>query len=69
MKAFPNTPDDLIRELDRMFPEPAIGPDASMDKIKYDAGQRSVVLFLKQWRAHPQQAPEVPSRGAGRSTR
>ncbi len=66
MKAFPNTVDDLLAELDRIFPEPVIAADTSMDEIKYDAGQRSVVLFLKKWRANPQQEAAPPRRGAGR---
>ena len=69
MKAFPNTPDDLIKDLDVMFPEPAIGPQDSMADIQYEAGQRSVIQFIKQWRAHPAQSPTPPRRGQGRPTR
>lgn len=68
MMSFPNSVDDLIEDLDKRFPEPAIGPNDTMDKIKYDAGQRSVVAFLKQWRSQSISG-EAPARvrGAGRS--
>jgi len=64
--SFPNSVDDLIAELDRRFPEPAIGPNTTMDQIKFDAGQRSVVQFLKTWRAQPLKEPTAPRRGSGR---
>ena len=67
---FPNSVDDLIRKLDELFPEPAIGPEDTMDQIKYRGGQRSVVTYLKQWRATaalPEQEPR--QRGRGRDVR
>lgn len=49
--SFPQTVDEFIDLLDRTFPEVAIGPEDTMDKIKFDAGQRSVVAWAKQRRA------------------
>lgn len=63
---FPNTPHDLIEQLDRVFPEPSIGPSDTMDEIKFAAGQRSVIAYLKTWRDAPRDAPPPPRRGAGR---
>lgn len=67
--SFPDTVDGLIDLLDRTFPEPAIGPDDTMDKIKYDAGQRAVITWLKRRRqqALAERFPSGPKkRGEGR---
>jgi hypothetical protein len=70
MSFFPSSVDMLIDELDKRFPEPAIGPDDTMDKIKFDAGQRSVVTYLKRWRAQAAAGPAPPQpRGQGRRVR
>jgi hypothetical protein len=69
MKPFPNTVDDMIRELNVLFPESIPGPDDTVASMMHNAGQRSVIQFLNQWRAHPEQRPEPPRRGAGRPTR
>lgn len=66
-KRFPNTPDELIAELDRIFPELAITAETTMDEIKYKAGQRSVIQFAKTWRAAASRDPVAPrKRGEGR---
>ena len=69
MKPFPNTVDDMIRELNGLFPETIATPDDTIAHIQFHAGQRSVIQFLNQWRAHPEQRPASPRRGAGRPTR
>jgi len=66
MQAFPNTARDLVADLNKLFPEPSVGPDTSMDKIKFDAGQRSVIQFLNQWLANPTEAVKPARRGQGR---
>ena len=48
---FPNTVDDLIAALDARFPEVVPMPGDDPDEIMHAAGQRSVVAFLKTWRA------------------
>lgn len=64
---FPNTTHDLVEQLDKMFPEPAIGPNDTMDKIKFEAGQRSVIVALKRWRDSANADPAEPrERGSGR---
>lgn len=65
--SFPNSVDDLIRDLDTKFPELAIAADTPLDAIRFQAGQRSVIHFLKTWRAQSL-APAAPprSRGEGR---
>lgn len=66
--SFPNTVDDLIASLDAKFPEPAIGPNDTMDKIKFDAGARSVINYLKTWRAQSLKgSAPPPKRGEGRN--
>ena len=69
MSPFPNTPDDLITELARLYPEYVPSPADDMATIQYKAGQRSVVAYLKQWRANPQQDTPRVVRGQGRPTR
>lgn len=65
----PNTSHELIELLDRTFPEPAIGPNDTMDEIKFKAGQRSVIAFAKQLRDSASKKPVAPAqRGAGRPT-
>jgi hypothetical protein len=64
---FPNSVDELIAELDRKFPEFIPDADDSERKIFHAAGQRSVVNFLKQWRASASHTPPAPrQRGQGR---
>lgn len=67
---FPDTNDELIRQLDEKFPEPVPQPGDSPEKIFHAAGQRSVVLFLKSWRAGAGKPP-LPerTRGVGRPVR
>lgn len=65
--SFPNSVDDLIDALDKRFPEPAIGPNDTMDQIKFSAGQRSVIQHLRTWRENSLRPPTPTSkRGAGR---
>jgi hypothetical protein len=67
---FPDTIGELIRQLDERFPEPVPQPGDSSDKIFHAAGQRSVILFLKNWRDGAGQAPPpVRPRGQGRPVR
>lgn len=65
--SFPNSVDDLIQALDERFPEVAPDPSADMSKVMHQAGQRSVVLYLKQWRANASKEPPIRrQRGSGR---
>lgn len=68
---FPNTVDDLIAALDKKFPEFIPSADDSIEQIFRSAGQRSVVQFLKTWRASAtkQQPPTSRQRGQGRDVR
>ncbi len=38
---------DVVSALDRLFPERSPDLSDSIDKIRYDSGQRSVIRFLK----------------------
>jgi hypothetical protein len=64
---FPNTVDDLIAALDTTFPEVVASPGMSTSELMHASGQRSVVAYLKQWRAgaFKEPAPER-KRGQGR---
>ena len=67
---FPNTVDDLIAALDARFPEVVPMPGDDPDEIMHAAGQRSVVAFLKTWRAGANKpAPPPRPRGKGRDVR
>jgi hypothetical protein len=59
---FPDTAVGLIDELDRMYPErlPEIGD--SLEAVHRRAGNREVVLFLKQWRGQTRRDPVVRRR-------
>ena len=62
----PNTAEELIDLLDQTIPEPSPKPQQNDRQILYDAGRRSVVLMLQEWRRG-----EVPKalrnrRGEGR---
>lgn len=37
---------DLIKELDRIYPQIPVRPDANINNIMFSAGQRSVIEFL-----------------------
>lgn len=65
---FPNTTEELIRALDEnYFPENIPTPGDAPDKVFWEAGQRSVVQFLKQWRDRAGDPPPTPrQRGKGR---
>lgn len=64
---FPNTTTELLDQLDKTFPEVVSTPASSHDDIMFDSGQRSVVLFLKQWRERADDPPPIPrQRGRGR---
>lgn len=64
---FPNTVSELLTQLDTMFSEVVATPKSSHDDIMFESGQRSVVLFLKQWRERADDPPPVPrQRGRGR---
>lgn len=47
-KRFPYIPEDLLRELDKRFPERVIHPEDRLEQIMYHAGQRSIIRFLQQ---------------------
>lgn len=67
---FPNTVDELITMLDRTFPETVPMPGDSPEEIMHAAGARSVVTWLKAWRANASRAPAPPRpRGRGRDVR
>ena len=64
---FPNTVDDLIARLDVTFPEVVPQPGDSPEEIMHAAGARSVVAWLKAWRANASKPPAPPrQRGRGR---
>ena len=64
---FPNTVDDLIAALDATFPEVVPTPGQSTDELFHASGQRSVVAYLKQWRASASKPALAPrKRGQGR---
>ena len=69
MQRFPNTVDDLIRELDHEYPERIAQPGDDPREFFEAALQRSVVVKLKERRARalqrPFEAPPQP-RGKGR---
>ena len=44
---FPRSVEELIRELDRRFPEPRVTPGADIAEVMYRAGQRSVVHQMR----------------------
>jgi hypothetical protein len=65
---FPNTTDDLITALDAQFPEVVARPGMGQDEIFHRSGQRSVINYLKQWRAGAfNEAPPPRVRGKGRN--
>lgn len=67
MQRFPHTVTELIDELDKLYPEVVSRPGDSPEKIFYAAGQRSVVLHLKQLRESAGKDPAAPRpRGSGR---
>lgn len=67
MASFPATVGDLIAELDKLYPEAAPDPGDSLAEIFHSAGQRSVILHLKQWRASAGREALAPRpRGQGR---
>ena len=67
---FPNTVDDLIAALDARFPEVVPMPKDDHEEIMHAAGQRSVVAFLKTWRANANKPTPPPRpRGKGRDVR
>jgi hypothetical protein len=67
LQRFPHTVEELIRALDETFSEVVPAPGDSPDKIFHAAGQRSVVLYLKKWRASAGNEPPAPrQRGSGR---
>lgn len=39
--------EQLITELEEVFPAPTFGPADSIEKIMYISGQRSVIEYLK----------------------
>lgn len=46
MKVLPLTVNDLIEELDKLFPDKCAKPEQDIREIMYYAGQRSVVNHL-----------------------
>ena len=68
---FPNTTEELITALDRLFPETIHRAGTSPDEIFFTNGERSVVNFIKMWRDRGviENAPRPARRGAGRDVR
>jgi len=65
---FPNSVDDLLRELDKRFPEVIADPGDRIEDVMFESGQRSVVTYLKSWRANAHKEPPPPrQRGRGRN--
>lgn len=65
----PNTGEELILLLDQMIPEPTPRPGDPADKMMWEAGRRSVVLMLKEWRSGSVPKPLREKRGEGRIVR
>lgn len=65
-KHIPNTVEELIRSLDETFTEVVASPGDDHAATMFASGQRSVVLYLKQWLAKPHHAPVPRERGQGR---
>lgn len=61
---FPHTVEELIVQLDATFPEVMPSPGDANDEIMHAAGQRSVVHYLKQWRASAGTPPPSPRKRA-----
>lgn len=67
---FPNTADELVTALDKMFPEVVAQPGDDPQVVMHAAMQRTVVQYLKQWRANASNPPPLPrKRGQGRDVR
>lgn len=47
-KLLPDLSQDLLDELDRLFPEKSATPSDSPNTLYYRGGQRSVINFLKE---------------------
>jgi hypothetical protein len=45
--SFPRSVEELIRELDRRFPEPRFTPGQDHAEVMFEAGRRSVVHQLR----------------------
>lgn len=69
MTRLPNTAEELIQLLDRAIPEPTPRPGEPTDKLMWEAGRRSVVLMLKEWKAGSIPKPLREKRGEGRIVR
>jgi hypothetical protein len=68
--SFPSTVSGLIAALEEAFPEPAPRPGDPPDKVFYQAGQRSVIHWLKRKREDAGKLPPAPRpRGSGRPVR
>lgn len=64
---FPDSVDGLLAALEATFPEVVPDPGDNHETTMFHAGQRSVVHYLKQWRAKPHgPAPAPRGRAQGR---
>lgn len=69
MKPFPLTAQELLEALDEIIPEPSPRPGDSPDNTMFNAGRRSVVLELRQWREGAIAPALREKRGLGRVRR
>lgn len=65
-KPFPNTSDELLAELERMVPELIVKPGDSPETVQYNAGRRSLVRELRNWRDAAVPVALRQRRGGGR---
>ena len=42
------TPEGLLKELEEKFPPPFTGPDDRIQHIMFNAGQQSIIQWIKQ---------------------
>jgi len=59
MEYLPVTIDTLIDELDAEIPEVNPNPQSKLEDLMYQAGRRSVVLYLKQLREDSRNPPNT----------
>lgn len=69
MRAFPLTVPELLDALEELHPEPTPRPGDASDKLMFDAGRRSVVRELYEWRDRAIAPALRQKRGLGRVSR
>jgi len=46
--AFPEVPEDLLIELERLYPEKPIMPGQTIDELMHYGGQRALIKWLRE---------------------